>query len=46
MNILVPTSEGVACLCGDIVYDLQNAVIDPYHVVDSTASRRRPATTP
>jgi len=32
MNILVPTSEGVACMCGDIVYDLQNAVIDPYHV--------------
>ena len=32
MNILVPTAEGVACLCGDIVYDLQNAVIDPYHV--------------
>ncbi len=29
MNILVPTSEGVACMCGDIVYDLQNAVIDP-----------------
>jgi glyoxylase-like metal-dependent hydrolase (beta-lactamase superfamily II) len=41
MNILVPTAEGVACLCGDIVYDLQNAVVDPYHV----ALDREPQTT-
>ena len=32
MNILVTTGEGIACLCGDIIYDLHNAVIEPYHV--------------
>ena len=32
MNILVPTTDGTACLCGDIIYDLQNAVVDPTHV--------------
>jgi glyoxylase-like metal-dependent hydrolase (beta-lactamase superfamily II) len=33
MNILVETSEGTACICGDIVYDVQNSLVDPYHVM-------------
>jgi glyoxylase-like metal-dependent hydrolase (beta-lactamase superfamily II) len=32
MNILVETSEGTACICGDIVYDVQNSLVEPYHV--------------
>ena len=35
MNILVQTAEGRACICGDVVYDIQNQVIDPiYQVLD------------
>jgi glyoxylase-like metal-dependent hydrolase (beta-lactamase superfamily II) len=32
MNILVETADGTACLCGDIMYDVHNAVVEPYHV--------------
>ena len=35
MNILVETAEGTACICGDVVYDIQNQMIDPiYQVLD------------
>jgi glyoxylase-like metal-dependent hydrolase (beta-lactamase superfamily II) len=33
MNVLVETSEGTACICGDIVYDVHNSLIEPYHVM-------------
>lgn len=33
MNILVETSEGTACICGDIIYDVQNSLVAPYHVM-------------
>jgi glyoxylase-like metal-dependent hydrolase (beta-lactamase superfamily II) len=33
MNILVETREGTACICGDIVYDVQNSLVEPYHVM-------------
>jgi hypothetical protein len=33
MNILVETAEGTACICGDVVYDIQNQIIDPIHQV-------------
>jgi glyoxylase-like metal-dependent hydrolase (beta-lactamase superfamily II) len=32
MNILVETAEGTACLCGDIMYDVHNAIVEPYHI--------------
>ena len=32
MNILVETADGTACICGDIMYDVHNAVVEPYHV--------------
>ena len=32
MNILVETAGGTACLCGDIIYDVTNSVVQPYHV--------------
>jgi glyoxylase-like metal-dependent hydrolase (beta-lactamase superfamily II) len=31
MNILVETAEGTACICGDVIYDIQNQIIDPWH---------------
>lgn len=35
MNILVETAEGIACICGDVVYDIANQIIDPiYQVLD------------
>jgi glyoxylase-like metal-dependent hydrolase (beta-lactamase superfamily II) len=29
MNILVETAEGTACICGDVLYDIQNQVVEP-----------------
>jgi glyoxylase-like metal-dependent hydrolase (beta-lactamase superfamily II) len=33
MNVNVETTEGVACICGDVVYDVQNQIVDPLHQV-------------
>jgi glyoxylase-like metal-dependent hydrolase (beta-lactamase superfamily II) len=33
MNILVATAEGTACICGDVIYDIQNQVVEPWHQV-------------
>ena len=41
MNICVETAEGTAVLCGDIVYDVHNALVEPYHEVQL----REPRTT-
>jgi glyoxylase-like metal-dependent hydrolase (beta-lactamase superfamily II) len=31
MNVLVETAEGTACICGDVLYDIQNQVVEPWH---------------
>jgi glyoxylase-like metal-dependent hydrolase (beta-lactamase superfamily II) len=33
MNILVGTAEGTACICGDVIYDIQNQIVEPWHQV-------------
>ena len=33
MNILVETAAGTACICGDLMYDVHNQVVEPYHVL-------------
>ncbi len=33
MNIKVTTSEGVACICGDVIYDIQNQIVEPHYQV-------------
>jgi hypothetical protein len=33
MNILVETAEGTACICGDVVYDIQHQLVEPHHEV-------------
>jgi glyoxylase-like metal-dependent hydrolase (beta-lactamase superfamily II) len=33
MNILIETDEGTACICGDVIYDIQNQIADPWHQV-------------
>lgn len=30
MNILVETAEGTACICGDVIYDIQNQIVEPW----------------
>jgi glyoxylase-like metal-dependent hydrolase (beta-lactamase superfamily II) len=30
MNILVDTDEGVACICGDVIYDIVHQLVDPH----------------
>ncbi len=30
MNVLVDTSDGVACICGDVVYDVHFQLIEPH----------------
>ena len=30
MNSLVDTDEGTACICGDVIYDVVNQLIDPF----------------
>jgi glyoxylase-like metal-dependent hydrolase (beta-lactamase superfamily II) len=30
MNILVDTDEGVACICGDVIYDIAHQLVDPH----------------
>jgi glyoxylase-like metal-dependent hydrolase (beta-lactamase superfamily II) len=33
MNVLVDTVEGTACICGDVVYDVANQLINPFHQI-------------
>jgi glyoxylase-like metal-dependent hydrolase (beta-lactamase superfamily II) len=33
MNVLVETAEGTACICGDVIYDVQNQIVEPWHQV-------------
>ena len=35
MNIHVDTAEGLATICGDVIYDFQDQIIEPYHVIYS-----------
>jgi glyoxylase-like metal-dependent hydrolase (beta-lactamase superfamily II) len=31
MNVLVETAEGMACICGDVIYDIHDQLIEPFH---------------
>jgi glyoxylase-like metal-dependent hydrolase (beta-lactamase superfamily II) len=33
MNVLVDTDEGTACICGDVIYDVANQLINPFHQI-------------
>jgi glyoxylase-like metal-dependent hydrolase (beta-lactamase superfamily II) len=30
MNVIVETDEGRACICGDVIYDIQNQLVEPH----------------
>ena len=35
MNVLVDTAKGTACICGDVIYDIQNQIVEPiYQILD------------
>lgn len=29
MSVMVDTADGVACICGDVIYDIQDQIVDP-----------------
>src|SRR5262245_46919626 len=33
INILVETADGIACLCGDVLYHIQDQLVEPFHEV-------------
>lgn len=33
MNILIETAEGVANVCGDVIYDINDQLVEPFHGV-------------
>ncbi len=33
MNVLVETAKGTACICGDVIYDIQNQIVEPIYQV-------------
>jgi glyoxylase-like metal-dependent hydrolase (beta-lactamase superfamily II) len=33
MNVLVETAQGTACICGDVIYDIQNQIVDPIYQI-------------
>jgi glyoxylase-like metal-dependent hydrolase (beta-lactamase superfamily II) len=35
MNIHVETAEGRATICGDVIYDIQNQVVDPFEITQA-----------
>lgn len=30
MNVVVETDEGRACICGDVIYDVQHQIVEPH----------------
>jgi glyoxylase-like metal-dependent hydrolase (beta-lactamase superfamily II) len=32
MNVHVDTAEGLAIICGDVIYDFHNQIVEPFHV--------------
>jgi glyoxylase-like metal-dependent hydrolase (beta-lactamase superfamily II) len=33
MNVLVDTAKGTACICGDVIYDIQNQIVEPIYQI-------------
>jgi len=39
MNIHVETEEGRATICGDVIYDIQNQIVEPFHEIGANEPR-------
>jgi glyoxylase-like metal-dependent hydrolase (beta-lactamase superfamily II) len=35
MNVHVHTAEGVATICGDVIYDINDQIVDPFHITQA-----------
>ena len=44
MNVIVKTNEGEANICGDVIYDINDQIVEPFHEIGDW-SRASPATT-
>jgi hypothetical protein len=33
MNVIVDTAGGPACICGDVIYDIQNQIVEPIYQI-------------
>jgi glyoxylase-like metal-dependent hydrolase (beta-lactamase superfamily II) len=36
MNVHVETAEGRATICGDVIYDIQDQIVEPYHIIQAS----------
>ncbi len=39
MNVHVDTAEGRATICGDVIYDFNDQIVDPYHEIHADEPR-------
>src|SRR5215470_16454085 len=39
MNVIVKTNEGVATICGDVIYDINDQIVDPFHEISDMEPR-------
>ena len=39
MNVTVQTSEGAATICGDVIYDFNDQIIEPFHEIGDLEPR-------
>jgi glyoxylase-like metal-dependent hydrolase (beta-lactamase superfamily II) len=36
MNVHVETAEGRATICGDVIYDIQDQIVEPFHITQAS----------
>ena len=41
MNVMVETAEGLANICGDVIYDFQDQIVEPVHQIHDRAAHDR-----
>lgn len=39
MNVIVSTAEGVATICGDVIYDFNDQIVEPFHEIGDMEPR-------
>jgi glyoxylase-like metal-dependent hydrolase (beta-lactamase superfamily II) len=39
MNVHVHTSDGIATICGDVIYDFNDQIVDPFHEIHADEPR-------
>ena len=39
MNVIVETAEGLATICGDVIYDFNDQIVEPFHEISDMEPR-------